>query len=84
MDKKVVDKWFTQYPDLVKFIDAGIISLKSARMILDTNRYIVEEMYNELLVAGAIRGAGHAQWRATPELKEYVTQYRKEVLGDDA
>ena len=76
MDEKVVLKWFEKYPDLEKFIDAGTISLKMAREILDVDRYFMYDIYKELVVAGAISPSGNNSWRATKELKVLLKKRR--------
>lgn len=76
---EVIEKWFTKYPDLVKFIAAGTISLKMARTILDVDRYFMYDMYTELVTAGAVTPSGSNSWRATPELKEYLKNRKVEA-----
>lgn len=78
MNEKVVQKWLDKYPDLEKFMDAGTISLKMAREILDVDRYFMYDMFKELLVAGAVTASGTNSWRATKELKEYLRKRREE------
>ena len=85
MNKQVVDLWFSRYPNLEIIIGAGTISLKTAREIIGVDRYEMKEIYNELLLAGAIYGSGSNQFRATQELKDYLELRRnernKEVWG---
>lgn len=77
MDKAVVTKWINRYPDLVKFMDAGTISLKMAREILDVDRWFMYDIFKELLTAGAVTASGNNSWRATPELKAFLKEYRE-------
>lgn len=76
MDVKIVDKWLERYPKLENFIDAGTISLKMAREILDVDRYFMYDIYKELIVAGAVTSSGNNSWRATTELKDYLKMKR--------
>ena len=76
MDKQVVDKWLGRYPKLESFIDAGTISLKMAREILEVDRYFMKDVYYELIQAGAIRASSSNSWRATEELKQYLKERR--------
>ena len=78
LDEKILEKWFEKYPKLENFIDAGTISLKMAREILDVDRYFMYDVYKELVVAGAITASGNNSWRATPQLKEYLKQRREQ------
>ena len=75
-DQKVVDKWLDKYPKLENFIDAGTISLKMAREILDVDRWFMSDMFKELLLAGAVTASGSNAWRATKELKDYLKERR--------
>lgn len=77
MDVKVVEKWLDRYPKLENFMDAGTISLKMAREIIDVDRYFMYDIFKELVVAGAVTASGSNSWRATKELKAYLKQRRE-------
>ena len=79
LDVDIVLKWFDRYPKLENFIDAGTISLKMAREILDVDRYFMYDMYKELLMAGAITSSGNNCWRATPALKALLKERRQSI-----
>jgi hypothetical protein len=76
---QVVEKWITRYPKLENFMDAGTISLKMAREILDVDRYFMYDMFKEFIEAQAVTASGTNSWRATPELKEYLKQRREQA-----
>lgn len=76
MDVQVLEKWLSKYPKLYNFMDAGTISLKMAREILDVDRYFMYDMFKEFIEAGIVTSSGSNAWRATPELKEYLKEYR--------
>lgn len=76
--KDIVIKWLDKYPALENFIDAGTISLKMAREILDVDRYFMYDVFKELVCAGAVTASGANSWRATPELKEFLKERRAE------
>lgn len=78
MDKEVVVKWFQKYPDLEKFVGAGTISLKRAREILGVDRWFMSDMFNELLMAGAVTASGANAWRATEELQNFLKERREQ------
>lgn len=83
MDVKVVEKWLEQYPLLENFMDAGTISLKMAREIIDVDRYFMYDMFKEFITAGAVISCGSNSWRATKELKEYLKKRREEHRRGD-
>ena len=84
MDIQVVEKWLTKYPKLENFMDAGTISLKMAREILDVDRYFMYDMFKEFITAGAVTASGTNSWRATKELKEYLKDRREKVKNEHA
>ena len=84
MDRAVVDKWLQQYPKLLNFMDAGTISLKMAREILDVDRWFMYDMFKEFVVAGVVKACGNNSWRATPELRQYLKQKREEAKQNDS
>jgi len=75
LERKAIDqleKLFYRFPDLKIFIGSGIITLKAARTILGIDRYLMYDIYAELLSIGAVKGSGATAWRATPALLEYL------------
>lgn len=84
MDIQVVEKWLTKYPKLENFMDAGTISLKMAREILDVDRYFMYDMFKEFITAGAVTASGTNSWRATKELKEYLKDRREKAKNEHA
>ena len=76
MDVKVVEKWLDKYPKLEHFMDAGTISLKMAREILEVDRWFMYDMFKEFIQAGAVTASSPNSWRATRELKEYLKERR--------
>ena len=84
MDIQVVEKWLTKYPKLENFMDAGTISLKMAREILDVDRYFMYDMFKEFITAGAVTASGTNSWRATKELKGYLKGRREKAKNEHA
>lgn len=76
-DVQVVEKWLEKYPKLENFMDAGTISLKMAREILEVDRWFMYDMFKEFVQAGAVTASGTNSWRATKELKDYLKLRRE-------
>ena len=83
MDVNLVEKWLQRYPKLENFMDAGTISLKMAREIIDVDRYFMYDIFKELVVAGAVTASGSNSWRATKELKDYLKFKRESAKGEN-
>jgi hypothetical protein len=78
MDQERVLKLFKRHPKLEILSTAGTISNKAAREILDIDRWLMNEVYLELIEAGAVVSVGSSLWRAKKELQEFVAQRREQ------
>lgn len=78
MDKAVVEKFLEQYPKLENFIGAGTISLKLAREILEIDRWLMYDIFKELVTAQAVTSYNGVAWRATSELQQYLKERRSD------
>lgn len=76
LDKEIVLKYFEKYPKFETFIGAGTISLKMAREILDIDRYLMYEIFCELVTAGAVTASGANGFRATKQLQTFLRERR--------
>lgn len=76
LDKEVVLKYFAKYPKFETFIGAGTISLKMAREILDLDRYLMYDIFCELVTAGAVTASGANGFRATKQLQAFLRERR--------
>jgi len=81
MDRQLVEKYLDKYPKFEHFIGAGTISLRMSREILDIDRYLMYDIFKELVVAGAVTAVGGSAWRATKELKLLLTDRRNKTRG---
>lgn len=77
MDCNKLEKCFRDYPKLAVFITAGNISLKMAREIIGIDRYEMYSLFLDLVEIGAVVSTGAANsFRATPELRQYMSERR--------
>ena len=76
MNKELLEKWLNLYPELATFMGAGTISLKLAREILGVDRYLMYDIFKDLIQAGAVLASGGSTWRATKECREYLSERR--------
>ena len=73
LDKEKVERMFERYPKWANFICAGTISLKATRDLLGIDRYECYDAYLDMMEAGAIYGSGSNMYRASPEMREYMS-----------
>lgn len=78
MDREALVKIFDRYPKLEMFIGAGTIGLKTAREILDIDRWLMQDIFKELLCCGAVVACGNTSWRATEECQAFLAERRKQ------
>ena len=76
-----LERCFEKFPKLAQFIAAGTISLKMSREILGIDRYLMTDIFYELVCMGAVNSYGNNCWRATPECQQYIKD-RKEDSND--
>lgn len=78
--KKCVDK----YPRLSLVLRSGVVSMKMARKLLDIDRWMMEDLYLELLEAEAVKGVSSSNFRATPSAIEFLEELEMEEADDDS
>ncbi|OQA51148.1 MAG: hypothetical protein BWY47_00195 [Bacteroidetes bacterium ADurb.Bin302] len=72
LNTKEVDKFIEKYPQLKQLLRSGSLTPKVTRIILDIDRWLMEELYAQMLLAGAIKGYASGSFRATEECLEYL------------
>lgn len=72
LNTRVVDKYLDKYPLLEAILQAGVVSQKLTREVIDVDRWLMNDIYKEMLLAGAIRGIASGSFRATEECLEYI------------
>ena len=82
LDKPIVLKYFEKYPKFETFIGAGTISLKMAREILDIDRWMMYDIFCELVTAGAVTSSGANGFRATKQLQVFLRERRAQARSE--
>lgn len=73
-DAKKVNSILDKYPQLEIVMLSGMVSKKLCRELLDIDKWLMDDIYKELLLAGAVKGTSSSMFRA----KEDTTQLIKE------
>ena len=68
------DELLEKYPKLSLVLQAGVISRKTARTLMDLDKWQMDDLYVALLSTGTIRGVSSGTFRATPETLQYLTE----------
>lgn len=67
---KIVDK----YPKLEVALLAGVVSMKMIRELIDVDRWLMQDIYKQLVMAGAVEGTSSSCFRATKECRVYLQE----------
>jgi hypothetical protein len=67
---KIVDK----YPELEVALLAGVVSMKMIRELIDVDRWLMQDIYKQLVMAGAVVGTSSSCFKATKECRIYLQE----------
>ena len=63
-DREKVEKILDKYPRLEIVLSGGMVSKKLCRELLDIDKWLMDDVYKELLLAGAVKGISSSAFRA--------------------
>ena len=63
-DREKVEKILNKYPRLEIVLSGGMVSKKLCRELLDIDKWLMDDVYKELLLAGAVKGISSSAFRA--------------------
>lgn len=73
-DRNAVGKILDRYPQLEIILSSGMVSKKLCRELLDVDRWLMDDIYKELLLAGAIKGTSSSSFRAKDDTLELIRE----------
>lgn len=65
-----------KYPLLATLLLAGVLSQKMVRELLDIDRWLMQDIYKELVLAGVVAGTSSSCFKATPGSLAYLQERR--------
>ena len=74
--REKVEKVFDKYPQLEIVLSGGMVSKKLCRELLDIDKWLMDEIYKELLLAGAIKGVSSSSFRAKDDTLALIRERR--------
>lgn len=74
LDKGVVDKLMDKYPQLEVALRAGVVSMKMVRELIDIDRWLMQDIYKKLVMAGAVEGVSSSCFKASKPCKVYLQE----------
>ena len=75
-DRKKVEKILDRYPQLEIVLSSGMVSKKLCRELLDIDKWLMDELYKDLLLAGAIKGTSSSSFKAKDDTIALIRERR--------
>lgn len=73
-DRDKVIAILDKYPKLEIILSSGMVSKKLCRELLDIDKWLMDDIYKELLLAGAIKGTSSSSFRAKEDTLLLIRQ----------
>lgn len=75
-DRKKVEKILDRYPQLEIVLSSGMVSKKLCRELLDIDKWLMDDLYKDLLLAGAIKGTSSSSFKAKDDTLTLIRERR--------
>lgn len=73
-NKEVVEKYLDKYPQLEISLLSGVVSMKMVRELIGVDRWLMQDIYKDLMVAGAVRGTSSTYFKASKDCVSYLQE----------
>lgn len=83
MDREKLEKVLERYPLLATLLLAGVLSFKMTRELLDIDRWLMQDVYKELILAEAVVGTSSSCFKATASCLLYLQERRLRDASKD-
>lgn len=81
-DRAKVERILNNYPQLEVIMSSGMVSKKLCRELLDIDKWLMDDLYKDLLLAGAIKGTSSSMFRAKEDTLELIRERRERRTHD--
>ena len=75
-DKTKVETVLNKYPQLEIILSSGMVSTKLCRELLDIDKWLMDDLYKDLVLAGAINGTSSSSFRAKQDTLNLIRERR--------
>lgn len=75
-DRKKVEKILDRYPQLEIVLSSGMVSKKLCRELLEIDKWLMDDLYKDLLLAGAIKGTSSSSFKAKDDTLALIRERR--------
>lgn len=75
-DRAKVERILDNYPLLETILSSGMVSKKMCRELLDIDKWLMDDLYKELMLAGAVKGLSSSTFRAKEDTLLLIKERR--------
>lgn len=75
-NREAVERILNRYPQLEIVLSSGMVSKKLCRELLDIDKWLMDDLYKELVLAGAIVGTSSSTFRAKQDTLTLIRERR--------
>lgn len=75
-DRTKVERILNNYPQLEIVLSGGMVSKKLCRELLDIDKWLMDDLYKDLLLAGAIKGTSSSSFKAKEDTLALIKERR--------
>ena len=75
-DRAKVERILNNYPQLEIILLSGMVSKKLCRELLDIDKWLMDDLYKDLIVAGAVKGVSSSMFRAKDDTITLIRERR--------
>ena len=80
-DRAKVERILDNYPLLETILSSGMVSKKMCRELLDIDKWLMDDLYKELMLAGAVKGLSSSTFRAKEDTLLLIKERRTQRNG---
>ena len=74
-----VNRILNRYPQLEVILSSGMVSKKLCRELLDIDKWLMDDLYKDMLLAGAIKGTSSSSFRAKDDTLLLIKRRRTQA-----
>lgn len=76
-DRIKVERILDRYPQLEIIMSSGLVSKKLCRELLDIDKWLMDNLYKDLLLSGAVKGTSSSMFKAKEDTIALIKQRRE-------
>lgn len=77
LETKKFETLLDKYPQLEIILLSGVVSIKMCRELLDIDKWLMQDLYKELVLMQAVTGISSSNFRAKPDAVLIIKERRE-------